>query len=110
MNKKRYFILSPACSPERTNELKEKAATYYGSKDYEETSGNSDLQKLLEDILKEIANADCNANLLLLGMTSIVMSKSDSVFVAKDWEEDDYCKFSHMLAFSHGIDIVYEFI
>lgn len=108
MNKKRYFILTPACSPERQKELKEKAAAYYGSRDYEETSDNADLQKLLKDILKDLANADCNASLLLTGMTLIVMSKSDSVYVSKDWEQEDACKFAHMLAFTHGIDIVYE--
>lgn len=108
MNKKRYFILTPACSPERTKELKEKAAAYYGAKEYEETSGNTDLQDLLKSILKELADADCNADLLLLGMTSIVMSKSDSIYVSKDWAQEDACKFAHMLAFAHGIDIIYE--
>lgn len=110
MNKKRYFILTPGCSPERQKELKEKAAAYYGTKDYEETSGNTDLQDLLKSILKELVNADCNADLLLTGMTLIVMSKSDSVYVSKDWEQEDVCKFAHMLAFTHGIDIVYEHV
>lgn len=108
MNKKRYFILSPTCSPDRTKELKEKAAAYYGVKEYEETSGNTDLQDLLKRILKELANADCNADLLLLGMTLVALSKSDSIYVSKDWEKEDICKLAHMLAFGHGIDIVYE--
>lgn len=108
MTKKQYFILTPACSPERTKELKEKAASYYGMRDYEETSGNTDLQDLLKSILKELVNADCNADLLLTGMALIVMSKSDSIYVSKDWEQEDVCKFAHILAFTHGIDIVYE--
>lgn len=108
MNKKRYFILSPPSSPERTKELKEKASAYYGTKDYEETSDNEDLQKILKDILKDLANADCNASLLLTGMTLIVMSKSDSVYVSKDWEQYASCKFTHLLAFTHGVDLVYE--
>lgn len=108
MSKKRYFILSPACTPDRTKELKEKASAYYGPNDGEEASGDSDSKKLLEDILKEVSNADCNANLFLLGMTLIAMSKSNSIYVSKDWEQEDLCKFAHMLAFTHGIDIVYE--
>lgn len=108
MQKKRYFILAPASSPDRTDELKKKASSYYGSKDYEETTGNTDLKNLLKDILKELSNADCNADLLLLGITSIAISKSDSIYVSKDWEEEGTCKFAHMLAFTHGIDIVYE--
>lgn len=108
MQKKRYFILSPACTLERTEELKRKASAYYGSKDYEPVSGNTDLKNLLKDILGDLANADCNASLLLLGMTAITMSKSDGIYVSKDWEEEDVCKFAHMLAFTHGIDIVYE--
>lgn len=108
MTKKRYFILTPGCSPERKAELESKASAYYGTKDYEPTAGNSDLSELLKDILKELANADCNADLLLTGMTVIAMSKSDSVYVAKDWEQEDICKVAHMLAFTHGIDIVYE--
>lgn len=108
MNKKQYFILTSACSPERQKELKEKAAAYYGSKDYEETSDNTDLQNLLKDILKDLANADCNASLLLTGMSLIVLSKSDSIYVSKDWEQDNVCKFAHMMAFTHGLDIVYE--
>lgn len=108
MIKKQYFILSPASSVERIEEVKEKAKSYYGSKDYEETFDNVDLRKLLADILKELVNADCNGDLLLTGMSVIAMSKSDSVYVAKDWEQDDVCKVCHMLAFSHGIDLVYE--
>lgn len=108
MTKKRYFILTPGCSPERKEELINKASSYYGEKDYEPTSGNSDLCKLLKENLKELGNADCNADLLLTGMTIIGMSKSDSIYVAKDWEKEDLCKFAHMLAFSHGLDIVYE--
>lgn len=108
MEKKCYFILSPASSAERIEEVKEKAKSYYGSKDYEETSGNTDLRKLMVDVLKELANSDCNGDLLLTGMSVIAMSKSNSIYVAKDWQHDDVCKVCHMLAFSHGIDIVYE--
>lgn len=108
MTKKRYFILTPGSTPERLAELKQKASAYYGSKDYEETSGTSDLKELLANVLKELANADCSAELLLTGMTLIAMSKSDSIYVSKDWESENICKISHMLAFTHGLDIVYE--
>lgn len=108
MNKKRYFVLSPACLPSRTEELKQKASSYYGVKEYEEVSSNTDLRSLLMEVLKELSNADCNGDLLLTGMSIIAISKSDSVYVAKDWEQDDMCKVCHMLAFSHGLDIVYE--
>lgn len=108
MAKKNYFILSPASDPKRVEELKEKAATYYGFKDYEEVSGNTDLHELLTIILKELSHADCNGDLLLTGMSLVAMSKSDSIYVSRDWEQDDTCKVCHMLAFSHGLDIVYE--
>lgn len=108
MHKKQYFVLSPASSTERTEELSGKAASYYGTKDYEPSSTNSDLQKLLQDFLKELDHADCNSNLLLLGMTLVAMSKCDSIYVAADWQSDDVCKFAHMVAFSHGIDIIHE--
>lgn len=108
MAKKRYFILTPGSTSERQAELKKKASAYYDSKDYEETSGTSDLKKLLTNVMKEFANGDCNAELLLTGMTLIAMSESDSIYVSKDWDSEDVCKISHMLAFTHGLDIVYE--
>lgn len=108
MTKKRYFILTPGCSPERKEELIKKASLYYGEKDYEPTSGNSDLGELFKNVLNELANADCNADLILIGMTALAMAKSDSIYVAKDWEKEDICKVAHMLAFTHGLDIVYE--
>lgn len=108
MPKKSYFILSPASSLGRTEELRTKAAAYYGSKDYEPVSERNDLKELSQRIIKELANVDCNASLLLTGLTAVAMSKCNSVYVSNDWSSDDLCKFCHMLAFSHGLDLVYE--
>lgn len=108
MSKKSYFILSPASMPDRSDELKTKAASYYGSKDYEPVASRSDLKELSQKIVSELADADCNSSLLLISLSIAAMSKCDSVYVADGWESDDLCKFCHMLAFSHGLDLVYE--
>lgn len=108
MSKKSYFILSPASTSERIDALKQKASAYYGLKDYESVSERSDLAELSKKIIKELDIVDCNSCLLLTGLTIIAMSKCDSVYVSEDWDKDDLCKFCHMLAFSHGLDLVYE--
>lgn len=105
MSKKTYFILSPANSTDQVDQLKKSAELYFGTKNYEEVSGN-----LLTDAMKELSGDSCNRELLLIGLSTTLMSKSDAVYVAKDWEQDDVCKICHMLAFSHGIDIVYEIV
>ena len=107
MAKKRYFILSPSYDDtERMKTLREKASAYYGPKDYDEALTDPELY---DKVRKATSDSEIqNASLLLIGITAMALAYSDSVFVANDWEEDDHCKFLHMLAFTHGIDIVYE--
>lgn len=105
MSKKRYFVLSPTSSYDNT---KVKAANYYGSKDYEnffdDTSDFFDFMKEMVPYKESVANA----KLLAIGVEVAAMAQCDSVYVSKDWESDDICKFCHALAFSHGLDIIYE--
>lgn len=108
MEKKRYFILSPVSGSERTTELKTKALAYYGSKDYDLSTNTEDVRELCSKNLKELVNADANASMLLIGLTLMAMSKCDSVYIADGWDQDDVCKFCHMVAFSHGLELVYE--
>ena len=111
MAKKCYFILSPKYDDDkRMMELQNKAASYYGLKDYEDSLSGSTLNglmKLISDNYFKESN-EYNASLLFIGLSSIMIAKSDSIYVAKDWADDDYCKICHSLAFSHGVDIVYE--
>lgn len=109
MNKKRYFILSPMSEDNtRMEALRNSAASYYGQKDYELATIDKDFCDRVFEMM-----ADCdeqNASLFLIGIAALVLARCDSVFMAKGWNDDDHCKFIHMLAFSHGIDIVYESI
>lgn len=107
MNKKRYFILSPSYNDEtRIEELETKAMGYYGLKEYEQIMTDP---IFLENIRNAVGNRENqNASLLLIGISTLAIAQCDSLYMAKDWEADDRCKFLHMLAFTHGIDIVYE--
>lgn len=110
MSKKRYFILEPiTLSEDESRKLSEKAKMYYGEKDYEDVTN---LQECLESIKQAIPDTQSkyNISLMLVGFSSIAMAQSDSVYVANGWENSEYCKLCHALAFSHGIDIVYESI
>lgn len=105
-NKKYYFVLSPYG---KGDELFTKAKQYYGEKDYELVQKHPDFFKGLNETVRSPGeNVTCNTNLLLIGISAMAMSLSDSIYVSKNWEDDDYCKFCHALAFSHGLDIVYE--
>lgn len=104
MSKKHYFILSPGKIDE---ELVKKVDSYYGQKDYEHIAYNLDYQDTLTKAITD-ENIKCNAKLMLIGSSIMAMSMSDSVYVTKNWEEDDYCKLCHAIAFSYGLDIVYE--
>lgn len=108
MSKKQYFILSPGTDSERIAELKSKALGYYGSKDYELSTNSADVRQLCSKSLEELAGGDANASMLLTGLTIMAMSKCDSIYVASGWDRDDVCKVCHMLAFSHGLELVYE--
>lgn len=106
MLKKYYFVLSPS---ENLDELLEKASNYYGSKDYTFIGNDA----MYYDAIKKVTapdsvNTNTNINLLFIGTMLIAMSFCDTVYVAKDWESDDICKICHALAFSHGLEIVYE--
>lgn len=108
MAKKRYFILSPSYSNDsELNDLRKKAGSYYGKDSYEELVADP----LVHDaIRKSIPNGSnmYNASLLLIGIMLMAIAQSDSVYVAKDWESDDACKICHAIAFSHGVDMIYE--
>lgn len=106
MNKKHYFILSPTHSDARMEELQDKAMMHYGQKDYEQVMTDPVFREKVQKLSSEGVNQ--NASLLLIGITALALAQCESVFVARDWEKDDHCKFLHMLAFSHGVDIVYE--
>lgn len=108
MSKKYYFILSPNnLSNDRLLELKEKAINCYGSKDYQNFT---DVPDYLESLKKTISdpNKEINGALFLIATAILAICQCDSVYVAKEWEDDDYCKVCHALAFSHGVDLVYE--
>ena len=101
---KYYFILSPN---DMTEDLRVKAEAYYGSKDYKYIADHPECMNAIKTSLGE-HGLHCNAKLLLIGSATIAMSMSDSIYVAKNWEDDDYCKVCHALAFSYGLEIVYE--
>lgn len=109
MPKKRYFVLNPA---KDETELSRKAASYYGNKDYEEITNDPKMWELVKSIVgdpdKEQSKLNANAHMLTIGCSLIAMSMSDSVYICKDWENYDYCKVCHAIAFSHGLEIVYE--
>lgn len=106
---KYYFVLSPSASSERSLELKEKSKMFYGSKEYIEMTESFQCTESLKNTLP---NPDeyglFNISLMLIGVTIIAISQCDSIYVANGWEDDNYCKVCHALAFSHGVDIVYE--
>lgn len=105
MYKKYYFIIAPVNAEHA--ELNAKAAAYFGSKDYDDIQN---CQKPFNTFKTFLDDRDglFNANLMLIGLSSISMAFCDSAYVSKDWENDDYCKVCHALAFSHGLEIVYE--
>lgn len=107
MNKKRYFILSPTYDDDaRMRELMEKAMKHYGQKDYEQVMTDLAFHENVRNMISDRSGQ--NVSLLLIGITAMALAQCESVFVASDWEKDDHCKFLHMLAFSHGLEIVYE--
>lgn len=103
--KKSYFILSPDTVDDA---IKEKALAYYGEKDYKLVTDNEELMNAVKAAIDCNHGITCNTDLLLIGASSMSMSLSSSVYVAKNWEDSDYCKVCHALAFSHGLEIVYE--
>lgn len=108
MPKKRYFILSASYSNNSEMEdLCKKAARYYGSTNYEEIATDPIFSDVVRKAIPNGKN-EYNASLLLIGTIIMAIAQSDSVYVAKDWEEDDVCKMCHMIAFSHGVDLIYE--
>lgn len=113
MSKKHYFILSPAFDDQiKMTELEESAALYYGD-EYEDILSCIDLNKTYGDMIKQSVTKsieEANASLLMIGLSVLCMAQCDSIYVAKDWEKDDCCKFCYALAFSHGVDIVHELV
>lgn len=103
-NKKYYFVLSPSS---RHEELREKAANYYGVKDYDSVDNHSDFMSVMKTVLPN-PDISFNVSLMLIGVSAVSLALCDSVYISKDWETDDICKVCHALAFSHGLDIVYE--
>lgn len=108
MSNKRYFILTKALiDSDRYKELQKKAQQYYG-KEYSNIVENEfDLKYILTGIDSDIKR-EFNISLYVTGCELIAISLCDSIFIDKDWESDDVCKICHMLAFSHGVDLIYE--
>lgn len=104
MDHKYYFVLSPY---DRSNEVSDKAEKYYGTKDYDVVSNHPGFMEILQKIIGS-DEASFNTQLMLIGITTISMAFCDSIYISKDWENDDYCKICHALAFSHGLEITYE--
>lgn len=107
MSKKHYFVLSPSSSTERTVELKEKAKVYYGEKDYEDVIDDPNYMSSIKNAVPN-PEIEFNVSMMLIGISVVAMSRCDSVYVAKGWDDDNYCKICHAIAFSHGVEIVYE--
>lgn len=109
MDKKYYFILSPAYSDtSRVEEVEQKAASYYGQKEYASFGGGKIPDELFKSTVEALVHNDANADVILISLTALIMSQVDSIYVARDWDEDEVCKFCHMIAFKYGIDMVYE--
>lgn len=109
MSKKKFFILGPHVDkPDAAEQLKEKAMAYYGSKDHEQVEVTPELSEAFNKMAEAYSEKKCNLDLLMTGISVVGLSEADSVYVLKGWEEDDRCKLCHMLAFSHGLDLVYE--
>lgn len=104
MDRKYYFVLSPY---DYSIEVSDKAEKYYGTKDYAKVDEHPKFLDTIKQLINN-PNAEFNVALMLIGVTAISMALSDSVYVSKNWEDDDVCKICHALAFSHGLDIVYE--
>lgn len=103
--KKSYFILSPDAVDDT---IKKKAMAYYGEKDYKLVTDNEEFITSVKAVINCNHGRTCNTDLLLIGASSMSMALSNSIYVAKNWEDSDYCKVCHALAFSHGLEIVYE--
>lgn len=101
---KYFFILSPN---DVDDAIKNKAISYYGEREYSFISDRPELMETIRQSLQK-GGLNCNAELLLIGSAALAMAMSNSVYVTKDWESNDYCKICHALAFSHGLEIVYE--
>lgn len=100
---KYYYVLSPY---DRQDELIENASKYY-TDEYKMVIENPEFINSFKKAFDEHKDS-FNISLMLTGATLIAMSYCNSVYVSKDWENDDICKICHALAFSHGLDIVYE--
>lgn len=105
MLKKCYFVIAPINADQ--SELNAKAASYFGSKDYDCIQNDQKTFDAIKAFLDD-REGSFNANLMLIGVSGISMALCDSVYISKDWERDEYCKICHALAFSHGLEIVYE--
>lgn len=107
-NKKYYFILSPYHQNE--DELRSKAASYYGERDYEPITKHPEFFSIINATIINSVDKDplVNLSLMITGVNAIAMALCDSVYISKDWATDGCCKFCHALAFSHGLDMVYE--
>lgn len=104
MSKKYYFILAPY---DAKKEIDKKAEEYYGNVEYSNILNEPVFSTLISKAISK-SYGECNTDMLLIGVSAIAMSMSNSVYVSKNWEQNDTCKFCHALAFSHGLEIVYE--
>lgn len=105
MNKKYYTIIS---SKKVTDELREKVANYYGEKEYADISDNPEFRKFMDSLRDNIVPGMCKAQLVNIGIASIMMSYADSAYFTSEWNDDDVCRLCHAMAFAYGLDVAYE--
>lgn len=108
---KEYVVVHPSSySHDDLESLRNKAKLFYGEVDYKPASmvlDDSDSETFF-NIIKKASGESCIIELLILGMTTVILSHASSVYFSKDWKEDDTCKLIHMLAFKYGLDMRYE--
>lgn len=106
---KTYMVLAPVdYNTDRLKVLKKTAKSYFGEKDYHEYSPSEETRLLISKLMVNNTKMECISSLFMLGIEAILVSQVDSVYFAKDWDQDDLCIMLQMLAFKHGVDVRYE--
>lgn len=109
MSKKRYFIVTPIYKQaSRYSKVRAAARSYYGDREYEPLPLRTEVSDLISNFIRGHSTDKCNSDMLMAGLTLAAMSEADSVYFAKDWENDDASKFCHLMAFKYGLEIAYE--
>lgn len=102
--KKNYFVITADDQKER---LFEKAAAYFGTADWQPVTDRADLMEAIKNAVTTTGDL-FNAELMLVGIAALAMSFCQCVYISKDWDSDNYCRFCQTLAFSYGLEIVYD--